>query len=64
MPHNEAKMILVGRGSSGKTSIVNRLLHDTFDPQEPETHGIFISPWELAIGGESFHPDDLDPLRP
>ena len=29
---NEAKLILVGRGVVGKTSLVKRLVHDTFDP--------------------------------
>ncbi len=28
---NEAKLILVGYGSVGKTSVVNRLVHDRFD---------------------------------
>jgi internalin A len=30
-PLNEAKLILVGRGGVGKTSLVNRLLFDRFD---------------------------------
>ena len=33
-PLNEAKVILLGRGDVGKTSLVNRLVHDRFDPTE------------------------------
>ena len=31
-PLNEVKLILLGRGGVGKTSLVNRLVHRTFDP--------------------------------
>ncbi len=47
-PLNEAKMVLVGQGSVGKTSIVNRLLYNAFDPQENKTEGIAISRWQIA----------------
>ncbi|PYI92098.1 MAG: hypothetical protein DME97_11675 [Verrucomicrobia bacterium] len=52
-PLNEVKMIFVGRGGSGKTSLVNRLVHNAFDPNEPETPGIAITDWMLrSSGGE------------
>ena len=51
-PLNEAKLILVGRGEVGKTSIVNRLVHGKFDPNEKETDGIGISEWKLTLRGE------------
>ncbi|MBN2003511.1 MAG: leucine-rich repeat domain-containing protein [Anaerolineae bacterium] len=47
-PLNEAKMVLVGQGSVGKTSIVNRLLYNTFDPQENKTEGIAITRWQIT----------------
>jgi len=47
-PINEAKLILVGRGSVGKTSIVNRLVYDTFK-DEHKTEGIKISEWKLRL---------------
>ena len=47
-PLNEAKMVLVGQGAVGKTSLVNRLTHNTFDPQESKTEGIAITRWEIA----------------
>ena len=39
---NEAKVILVGDGSAGKTSILKRILDKDFDPKEPQTHGLNI----------------------
>jgi|GEM_PF-939054 len=48
-PLNEAKLILVGRGGVGKTCIIKRLLHDTFDEREPETPGIEIQPWPVTL---------------
>lgn len=50
-PLNEAKLILVGRGGVGKTSLVNRLLFDRFDKDEKKTEGICISEWKLRLRG-------------
>ncbi len=44
-PLNEIKLVLVGEGSVGKTSLVNRLLYDTFDPNSGKTEGIAIHRW-------------------
>lgn len=44
---NELKVILVGRGGAGKTSIRKRLIEDRFDPKQQETAGIEIDHWEL-----------------
>ena len=44
-PLNEAKLILVGFGSVGKTSIASRLVHDIFDTDSKKTEGIQISQW-------------------
>ncbi len=48
-PLNEAKMVLVGQGSVGKTSLVNRLTSDTYDPWEPKTDGIAIRSWPIQV---------------
>jgi internalin A len=48
-PLNEAKLILVGRGGVGKTSLVNRLLFDRFDLNEKKTDGIYITEWQLRL---------------
>ncbi|HKG14500.1 MAG TPA: COR domain-containing protein [Pyrinomonadaceae bacterium] len=48
-PLNEAKLILVGRGAVGKTSIANRLIHGTFEDAK-KTEGIKITEWPLTVG--------------
>jgi internalin A len=47
-PLNELKLLLVGEGDVGKTSLMNRLIHDTFNPHEPKTPGINIEKLELS----------------
>ena len=49
---NEAKLILVGQGGVGKTSLVNMLLYDKFNPDETKTPGIAINKWHLDVDGE------------
>lgn len=44
---NEGRIILVGEGSSGKTSLVNRILYNHFDEKENQTNGIKIQEWRL-----------------
>jgi internalin A len=50
-PLNEAKLILVGYGYVGKTSLVNRLVHKTFDKDSKETEGIQITQWPIQLNG-------------
>ena len=38
-PLHEAKLILVGFGEVGKTCLVNRLVHDRFDPSRAGDQG-------------------------
>lgn len=52
-PLNEVRLLLVGRGAAGKTSIVRRLIENRFDEKEPETPGIDIRPWELKCGKDT-----------
>ncbi len=49
IPLNEAKLIVLGRGGAGKTSIVNRLVRNTF--QDQPTQGIEITNWTLRLNG-------------
>jgi len=54
-PLLEAKLILVGRGAVGKTSLVNRLVYNTFG-KEKKTEGIKITGWDVLLpGGEQAH---------
>jgi internalin A len=48
---NEAKLILVGYGSVGKTSLVNRLVHNHFNSSEKQTEGIKITQWFPRLNG-------------
>lgn len=41
----EVKVLLVGEGGSGKTSLVNMLVGEKFNEKEPETYGINIKKW-------------------
>ncbi|MGE5053318.1 MAG: COR domain-containing protein [Acidobacteriota bacterium] len=45
-PLNEAKLILLGRGEVGKTSLVDRLVHDRFVPKG-KTEGIQITEYDI-----------------
>jgi internalin A len=47
-PLLQAKLILVGRGAVGKTSLVNQLIHNTFD-QVKKTEGIKITRWDVPL---------------
>jgi internalin A len=51
-PLNEAKVLVLGQGSVGKTSLVRRLVEDEFDPRENKTEGIDIRQWQVEVGGE------------
>jgi internalin A len=45
---NEAKMLLVGQGGVGKTSLVHYLIHNKpCDPAEVPTEGINIDDWDI-----------------
>ena len=51
-PLNEAKILLVGQGGVGKTSLVKRLVENTFDPEERKTEGINITQWPIPVQSE------------
>ncbi len=53
MPLNEAKLILIGEGAVGKTSLVQRLLYDTFDPRSSKTNGIAVERWSVPVDEQS-----------
>lgn len=53
----EAKVLLVGEGSVGKTSLARRLTSEPFNANEPTTHGIEIRTIALP------HPAQVDDLE-
>jgi hypothetical protein len=46
---NEVKVLLLGYGASGKTSLLKRLSENVFDPEEPQTNGINIKTLNIKI---------------
>ena len=63
LPLREAKVILVGQSSTGKTSLINRLVHNTYNPHEGKTNGIAISEWSVNVlseQGNTFEPIRLN----
>ena len=49
-PLNEAKLIFVGEGAVGKTSLLQRLVLDSFDAHQAKTEGIDIAKWDVNVG--------------
>ncbi|MEG3938070.1 COR domain-containing protein [Microcoleus sp. S36b_A3] len=49
LPLNEAKVLLVGQGSVGKTSLINRLIHNQYNCNEPQTDGLNITNWQITV---------------
>jgi internalin A len=52
-PLNEAKMLVVGQGSVGKTSLVRLLTEGKYDPGENKTEGIDIRPWQVEVNNQN-----------
>jgi internalin A len=52
-PLQEAKMILVGFGGVGKTSLIKRLVHNGFDKDEPQTHEVQITKWPITLNTQA-----------
>ncbi|MBE0670045.1 MAG: GTP-binding protein [Anaerolineales bacterium] len=45
---NEVKILILGQGSVGKTSIIQKILLDTFDLIQTKTDGISINQWQVV----------------
>jgi small GTP-binding protein len=56
-PLNEVKIIIVGEGGVGKTSIMKKLLDlkNQFNPEESTTHGINIRDWLIDVEGRKIN---------
>lgn len=50
-PLNEVKLLLLGRGEAGKTSVSRALRGVSFQKEQAETPGIEIRPWGLECPG-------------
>ena len=51
-PLNEVKVIFLGEGAAGKTSLVKRIRNEDFDAKESQTHGIRIQKTPVQVGNE------------
>jgi len=51
-PLNEAKLIVVGSGGVGKTTLVKRLLSEHYDEFTEATHGIEVSEWQIRLASQ------------
>ncbi|MCU0542560.1 MAG: leucine-rich repeat protein [Oscillatoriaceae cyanobacterium Prado104] len=49
LPLNEAKVLLVGQATVGKTSLINRLTQNKYNPNEPQTDGLNITNWQITV---------------
>jgi len=47
-PLREAKILVLGQGAVGKTSLMKVLTGNSFDPLEATTHGINITEWQIS----------------
>jgi small GTP-binding protein len=45
------RVVSIGDSSVGKTSIINRFLRDTFEPEEPETIGVLYDSFIQEVNG-------------
>jgi internalin A len=52
-PLNEIKVIFLGEGAAGKTSLIKRITEHDFDVNESQTHGINIRVAPFAIEGDT-----------
>jgi len=52
-PLNEIKLLVVGQGSVGKTSLIEQILHGTFDEHQRKTEGIAIKAWAIDDGRQT-----------
>ncbi|MBS3028828.1 MAG: leucine-rich repeat domain-containing protein [Dolichospermum sp. DET50] len=48
-PLHEAKLLLIGQGSVGKTSLIERLIRNQYDKNQSQTHGLNVETWNVQI---------------
>jgi internalin A len=51
-PLNEAKLLLIGQGSVGKTSLIERLIRDNYDKNQPQTDGLNVETWNVSVNSK------------
>ncbi|MEH2130037.1 MAG: COR domain-containing protein, partial [Nostoc sp.] len=51
-PLHEAKLLLIGQGSVGKTSLIERLIRDKYDKNQPQTDGLNVETWNVQVNSK------------
>ncbi|MBD2490991.1 leucine-rich repeat domain-containing protein [Aulosira sp. FACHB-615] len=51
-PLHEAKILLVGQGSVGKTSLIERLIRNKYDKNQPQTDGLNVQTWNVSVNSK------------
>ena len=51
-PINEAKLLLIGQGSVGKTSLIERLIRDQYNNNQPQTDGLNVQTWNVQVNSK------------
>ena len=51
-PLNEAKLLLIGQGSVGKTSLIEQLIHNKYDKNQPQTDGLNVETWNVQVNSK------------
>ncbi|WP_242055776.1 leucine-rich repeat protein [Scytonema hofmannii] len=49
---NEAKLLLIGQGSVGKTSLIERLIRDKYDKNQSQTDGLNVETWNVQVNSK------------
>ncbi|MEH2346479.1 MAG: leucine-rich repeat domain-containing protein [Nostoc sp.] len=49
---NEAKLLLIGQGSVGKTSLIERLIRNKYDKNQSQTDGLNVETWNVPINSQ------------
>ncbi|TFI53037.1 GTP-binding protein [Mastigocladus laminosus UU774] len=51
-PLHEAKLLLVGQGSVGKTSLIERLIRNNYDKNQSQTDGLNVETWNVQVNSK------------
>ena len=51
-PLHEAKLLLIGQGSVGKTSLIERLVRDKYNNNQPQTDGLNVETWNVQVNSK------------
>ncbi|MEI6443471.1 MAG: COR domain-containing protein, partial [Nostocales cyanobacterium ELA583] len=51
-PLHEAKLLLIGQGSVGKTSLIERLIRNKYNNNQPQTDGLNVETWNVQVNSK------------